>query len=215
MIISSAYHTERYRLTNLLASYGIKGSVLSAFDNTPREFFVDKRYLAYAYEDRALPTLSGQTISQPSLVALTLQELSLKPTDVVLEIGTGSGFQTALLSQLVKKVYSIERLPELAKITQSRLNRLGNVELITGDGSLGWLTGSPYDAIIVTAAFTQVPDPLSAQLRTGGKLIMPIGKEEWQELMLYKKHHDGLVTLKRISDVCFVPLLGKHAYKNP
>ncbi|KAF0210882.1 MAG: protein-L-isoaspartate(D-aspartate) O-methyltransferase, partial [bacterium] len=179
---------------------------------TPREAFVDKRYLAYAYEDRALPTLLGQTISQPSLVALTLQELSLKPTDVILEIGTGSGFQTALLSQLVKKVYSVELLPQLAKIAEIRLKRLRNIELITGDGSLGWLTGSPYDAIIVTAAFTQVPDPLSAQLRTGGKLIMPIGKAEWQELMLYQKLNDGLVALRKISDVHFVPLLGKYAY---
>lgn len=212
MIISSIYQAERYRLTNLLASYGIKDPVLSAFDNTPREAFVDKKYLTYAYEDRALPTLFGQTISQPSLVALSLQELSLTPTDVVLEIGTGSGFQTALLSQLVKKVYSIERLPELTKLAQNRLKKLRNVEVITGDGSLGWLTGSPYDAIVVTAAFTQVPDPLTVQLRTGGKLIMPIGNAEWQELTLYKKHDDGLVVLRRISDVRFVPLFGKYAY---
>ena len=215
MIISSAPHDERYRLTNLLASYGIKDPVLSAFDNTPREIFVDKKYLAYAYEDRALPTLLGQTISQPSLVALTLQVLSLKPTDVVLEIGTGSGFQTALFSCIVKKVYPIERLPELAKIAESRLKRLRNTEVITGDGSLGWQKGAPYDAIIVTAAFTQVPDPLVAQLKTGGKLIMPIGKEEWQELMLYQKLNDGLVALRKISDVHFVPFFGKYAYKNP
>lgn len=215
MIISSTPHDERYRLTNLLASYGIKDPVLSAFDNTPREAFVNKKYLAYAYEDRSLPTLFGQTISQPSLTALTLQELSLTPTDVVLEIGTGSGFQTALLSRLVKKVYSIELLPELIKLAQSRLKRLRNVELITGDGSLGWITGSPYDAIIVTAAFTQVPDPLALQLKIGGKLIMPIGNAEWQELMLYKKNNDGLATPRKISDVRFVPFFGKYAYKNP
>lgn len=214
MITSHATYSERHRLVNLLASYGINEPILSVFAAVPRELFVEKKYQSAAYEDRALPTLLGQTTSQPSLVGLTLQELTLKPTAVVLEIGTGSGFQAALLGKLVGKVYSIERFLELSNQAKRVLKKLkiNNVEVITSDGSLGWVKGAPYDVIIVTAAFYQVPKPLIEQLKEGGKLIMPIGKTEWQELILYKKQEGELVAVKRISDVRFVPFVGKYAY---
>lgn len=212
MITSHLLNSEKHRLINLLSAYGIKDPVLSAFDEIPRELFVEKKYQSFAYEDRALPTLQGQTISQPSLVALTLQVLGLQPADIVLEIGTGSGFQTALLAKLVKKVYSIERFAELAGNAEKRINNLGitNVKIISADGTMGYAKHAPYDSVIVTAAFHKVPEPLIDQLKTGGKLIMPIGQDV-QELVLFEKQGKELQAIKTISDVLFVPLVGKHA----
>lgn len=215
MIIPASHlNTERHRLVNLLAAYGINDPVLSLFEEIPREIFVERRYQHAAYEDRALPTSLGQTISQPSLVALTLQTLELKPQDKVLEIGTGSGFQTALLAKLARVVYSIERLPKLATLARARLTKLGlaNAHVVLGDGSEGYAKSAPYDVIIVTAAFWNVPKPLAKQLKEGGRLVMPVGHGAWQKLMLYQKRENKLEPARKISDVRFVPLVGKHAY---
>lgn len=205
---------EKHKLVNLLASYGIRDPVLSLFERIPREIFVERQYLHAAYEDRALPTAFGQTISQPSLVAQILQTLNLKLTDKVLEIGTGSGFQTALLSKLAGHVYSIERLAKLATTARARLTKLGikNAQVILGDGSEGYRASAPYDVIIVTAAFWEVPNSLRAQLKEEGKLVMPVGRGDWQELVLYDKHDNKLVPVKKISDVRFVPFVGKYAH---
>lgn len=198
----------------MLASYGIKNPVLSLFEEIPREFFVSKKYQQYAWEDRALPTDFGQTISQPSLVASTLQTADIKPEHKVMEIGTGSGYQAALLGRLAQKVYTLERFDKLAQIATQRLKKLGidNVEVVTADGSEGWAKGAPYDIILVTATFYKVPQPLVDQLKIGGRLAMPIGREDWQQLMLFEKTKTGLKTLKKISDVRFVPFVGKHAW---
>lgn len=215
-MISLSLTTEKHRLVNLLASYGIREPVLSLFEEVPRELFVAPQYEHAAYQDRALPTLSGQTISQPSLVAQTLQTLNLKHTDKVLEIGTGSGFQTALLTKLAGKVYSIERLANLTDSAKRRLKKLGlkNVQVITSDGSEGYSKGAPYDVIIVTATFHEVPKPLVDQLAEEGKLVMPVGRESWQELVLYQKRQGKLVRVKKIAHVRFVPFIGKYAFQN-
>ncbi len=206
--------TEKNRLINLLAAYGVKHPVISAFEDIPRELFVEKELVQSAYEDRALPIGQGQTISQPSLVSAMLEKLNLRGTEKVLEVGTGSGFETALLSKLASMVYSIERIPSLAKKAASRLKKLkiGNTKVIIGDGTLGLERYAPYDAIIVTAAFKTVPPPLSRQLVEGGRLIMPLGGEKEQEVVLYKKIAGKLVLVHKIAPVRFVPLIGEHAW---
>ena len=206
--------TEKGHLFNLLASYGIKDTVLAAFEAVPREFFVEKAFQDSAYEDRALPIGEGQTISQPSLVGTMLEALDLHGDEKVLEVGTGSGFQAALLGRLAKKVYTIERIPTLASLARGPLKELGllNVKAVVGDGTLGLARHAPYDAIIVTAAFTSVPAPLIRQLREAGRLIMPVGDQNEQEVVLYKKLVGKLVAIRKIAPVRFVPLIGKHAW---
>ena len=193
-----------------MASYGIREPVLSAFDKTARELFVPNQDLAY--QDTALPIGFGQTISQPSLVAVTLQALRLKGSEIVLEVGTGSGFQATLLGYIARKVYSIERLEPLAKQAKQRIKALGlnNVNVTVGDGTKGWPEKAPFDAIIVAAAFTRVPEPLVEQLKEGGNLIMPIGEDN-QELILYQKRDNYLVEVKKLAPVRFVPLIGEYA----
>lgn len=206
--------TEKNRLINLLAAYGIKQPVINAFEVIPRELFVPKDFVQSAYEDRALPIGEGQTISQPSLVGTMLQALELRGMEKVLEIGTGSGFQAALLARLAARVYTIERIPALAKNAVARLKKLkiANVKIVIGDGTLGLARYAPYDAIIVTAAFKTVPPPLSRQLVEGGRLIMPLGEREEQEVVLYKKIAGKLVLVRKIAPVRFVPLIGEHAW---
>lgn len=206
--------TEKSRLLNLLASYGIKGLVLSSFEAIPREFFIEETFQESAYEDRALPIGEGQTISQPSLVGTMLQALKLQENEKVLEIGTGSGFQAALLGKLAKEVYTIERIPKLAQTAAQNLKNLKitNVKVVVGDGTLGLKRFAPFDAIIVTAAFTNVPAPLVKQLRETGRLIMPVGDQNEQEVVLYKKAAGKLIPIRKIAPVRFVPLIGKHAW---
>lgn len=214
MFAHLATHSEQNRLFNLLASYGTKQPIINVFEAVPRELFVDAPFVDSAYEDRALPIGSGQTISQPSLVATMLEALELTGSEKVLEIGTGSGFEAALLGKLARRVYTIERIRTLAASARGRLKklRLSNVSVIVSDGTLGLAKCAPYDAIIVTAAFKSVPQPLIDQLRNGGRLIMPVGERAEQEVVLYKKTVGRLVPVRKIAPVRFVPLIGKYAW---
>ncbi len=185
-------------------------AVLAAIGNTPREQFVPAHLHEGAYEDRPLPIGMQQTISQPYVVALMTQALALKPADRVLEIGTGSGYQAAILSQLAGSVYSIEIVPALAVQARQRLNRLGyRVRLRTGDGYQGWPQAAPFDAIMLTAAPDHVPPALLSQLAPGGRLILPLGPQgpDGQMLRLIHRRAEGDRQYD-ISPVRFVPMTG-------
>ena len=187
---------------------GFDPQVLAALRAVPRHEFVPGEVSRMAYTNQPLPIGFGQTISQPLIVALMTDLLQVKPSDRVLEIGTGSGYQAAVLSVLVREVYSIEIVPELAKSAASALSRLGyaNVTTRIGDGYQGWEEHAPYDAVIVTAAPNHVPPALIAQLKPGGRLVIPVG-EMSQDLMLVVKGADGATTSTRIVPVRFVPLV--------
>src|SRR5438477_12736940 len=181
--------------------------VLRAMAKVPREKFVAKELAASAYEDRPLPIGFGQTISQPFMVAFMTQALKPKPADRVLEIGTGSGYQAAGLSELVAEVYTIEIVRPLAQRAATVLNALGykNVLVKGGDGYKGWPEHAPFDAIIVTAAPDHVPPPLVEQLKEGGRMVIPVGKSGWQKLYLLEKQ-GGQVRQTAVIPVKFVPL---------
>ena len=178
----------------------------------PRHKFVPDELKAYAYEDRPLPIGCGQTISQPYIVALMTELLKVDEEDKVLEVGTGSGYQAAILSQIVREVYTIEIFEELGISAKRRLRELGysNVKVRIGDGYYGWPEEAPFDAIIVTCAATHIPPPLIAQLREGGRMCIPVGGAfQVQNLMLVEKR-DGKIMSRNILPVRFVPMLGKH-----
>jgi protein-L-isoaspartate(D-aspartate) O-methyltransferase len=182
--------------------------VLAALRSVPRHAFVPRELSEMAYANRPLPIGSGQTISQPFIVALMTQLARAGPSDRVLEIGTGSGYQAAVLAQLAGEVYSVEIVPELGKRAATTLAQLGytNVWIRIGDGYQGWEAHAPYDAIVVTAAPDHVPPALVAQLKPGGRLVIPVG-EVTQELMLIVKNITGTTTTTRIIPVRFVPLV--------
>ena len=183
--------------------------VLRAIERIPRELFVDDAFSEHAYQDIALPIECGQTISQPFVVAIMTEKLDLKPTHKVLEIGTGSGYQAAILSQLCRRVYSVERWRELQKAAEARLAKLkiANVTTIIGDGWLGWPPQAPFDRIIVTAAALDAPAALLDQLREGGRMIIPLGEtRDTQSLVQIDKTPEGLVETPLLS-VRFVPLV--------
>lgn len=183
--------------------------VLAAMGKVPRHRFVRPAWAGEAYTDRALPIEEGQTISQPYIVALMTQLLELKGSERVLEVGTGSGYQAAVLAELVKQVHTIEILPELAKSAAARLKALGytNVEVRAGDGYQGWPEQAPFDAIIVTAGATHIPQPLVAQLKEGGRLVIPVeGPARYQELLQCRKER-GQLTTRVVAPVRFVPLI--------
>ncbi|MFA5531513.1 MAG: protein-L-isoaspartate(D-aspartate) O-methyltransferase [Thiohalomonadaceae bacterium] len=184
--------------------------VLAAMAEVPRERFVPAHLRHAAYDNAPLPIGEGQTISQPFMVALMTDLLQLEPDAVVLEIGTGSGYQAALLSRLVRQVYSIERVPQLAADAVTRLAELGydNVEVRQGDGYAGWPEHAPYDGIIVTAAAQHVPPPLKEQLKPGGRLVIPVGEPYFgQELLLLTKDATGNISTRHVLPVAFVPLV--------
>lgn len=185
--------------------------VKNAMANVPRHEFVPKAERWFAYINNALPIGWRQTISQPYIVALMTDLLDLEPGDVVLEIGTGSGYQAAILSLLVNKVYSIEVVPELAEGAAEVLARLGydNVEVRAGDGTHGWPEHAPFDKIIVTAEAAEIPGDLIEQLKAGGKLIMPVGDWSGQLLTLVEKRADGTIDKRVNLPVTFVPLISK------
>ena len=192
--------------------------VLQALTEVPRERFVPPEMAPYAYADNALPIGSGQTISQPFIVALMTDLLEPAGDDRILEIGTGSGYQAAVLSRLVGQVYSIEILPELARLAAERLKSLGvrNVEVRSGDGYQGLAQEAPFDGIIVTAAASHVPPPLIAQLKAGGRLVIPVGLPyHHQELLLVAKEYSGEVRTRSVLGVAFVPLTGDHPLPKP
>ncbi len=197
-----------------LAARGIRDRrVLSAMATTPRHVFVDEALRERAYDDHPLPIGQGQTISHPYTVALMTEALELQGTERVLEIGTGSGYQTAVLAKICANVFSIERIAALATRARRVLDQLSlyNVALRVGDGTIGWNAEAPFDAIIVTAGTPQVPRPLLSQLRAGGKLVVPIGEEEAQVLLRLRVDASG-VTEEYIGDCRFVKLLGRYGF---
>jgi len=194
---------------------GIKEQkVLDAFQKVERHKFIPKDLAANAYADFPVPIGNGQTISQPYIVALMTECLSLTGKEKVLEIGTGSGYQAAILAELSKEVYSVERFENLAKSAQDILNELGytNIKIKVGDGTLGWPEEAPFDRIIITAASPKIPLPLTEQLKDGGKLILPMGESFSQVLTLFEKKKDKLESMQ-ICGCVFVPLVGKYGYK--
>ncbi len=187
--------------------------VLSAMRKVPRHEFVPLPYRRSSYINRPLPIGYGQTISQPYMVAVMTDLLKLKPNHQVLEIGTGSGYQAAMLAELVKQVFTIEIIKPLAVKAKSRLARLGydNIETRIGDGYYGWKEHAPFDAIVVTAAGSHVPPALIKQLKPGGRMVIPVGSHFMvQQLLLIEKTDDNKVKTSQIMPVAFVPLTGKH-----
>jgi protein-L-isoaspartate(D-aspartate) O-methyltransferase len=189
--------------------------VLAAMAEVPRHLFVpaERRHQAYS-QDVSINIGSGQTISQPRVVAMMTQAARVGADDSVLEIGTGSGYQAAVLARLARFVFSVERLPELARDAKRRLDALGieNVSIKVMDGSLGWRVQAPYRAILVTAAAPEVPEPLVEQLAVGGRLVVPVGDRDRQVLtVVERRSHNRVVT--RIAPACFVPLIGRHGWE--
>jgi len=198
-----------------LRARGIRDErVLDAMAHVPRHEFVPLEHREEAYEDHPLAIGEGQTISQPFVVAAMLEALALRSEDVALEVGTGSGYQTAVLAELVRKVYSIERIASLAERARAVLERLGykNVTVLHGDGSQGLAESAPFDAIVVSAAAPHVPKPLMDQLRDGGRLVLPVGSGFAQELQLVRKIGSTATTMY-LDGVRFVPLIGRDGFR--
>lgn len=187
--------------------------VIEAMARVPRHLFVPPDKLNLAYEDTPLPIGSGQTISQPYIVALMTSALDLKGNETVLEVGTGSGYQAAILAELCKLVITVERLPLMAAKAAETLTSLGytNIQVKTADNVLGWEENAPYDAILVAAAAPQIPQSLIKQLKTGGRMVIPVGDLYQQELFKIVKHPDDIDTVK-LSGCRFVSLIGKEAW---
>jgi protein-L-isoaspartate(D-aspartate) O-methyltransferase len=205
---------EDVRETSLyLDKEALEPRIMKALGKVPRHAFVPPSEQPYAYENRPLPIGHGQTISQPYIVAIMTDLLKPQPDDRVLEIGTGSGYQAAVLAELVKEVYSIEIIGELAEQAQKRLQQLGygNAMIDIGDGYYGWQEYAPFDAIVVTAAASHIPPPLIRQLKRGGRMVIPVGSRFMvQQLLLVEKDFDGKLTTRQILPVMFVPLTGGH-----
>ncbi len=191
--------------------------VMEAMARVPRHEFVPEESRVYAYDNGPLPIGFGQTVSQPFIVALMTDLLEPGEEDVVLEVGTGSGYQTAVLAELVKKVYSIEIIAELAEKARERLQRLGytNVEIKVGDGYFGWPEHAPFDGILVTAAAPEIPRPLIDQLKPGGRLVIPVGDPfGYQMLKVVRKDEKGDIQIRDVLGVAFVPLTGDGVEKS-
>jgi protein-L-isoaspartate(D-aspartate) O-methyltransferase len=206
--------TRETMVESQLRRRGIRSAlVLEAMSTVPRHEFVPTGLRIHAYDDKPLPIGAGQTISQPFMVAAMTEALDLTGAERVLEIGTGSGYQAAVISQLAREVLSVERDTPLALAAQQRLTRLGysNVSVHNGDGSMGLAEAAPYDAILVTAAAPMIPPLLAGQLREGGRLVIPVGPRENQELMLARKT-GGELQPRALLDCRFVPLLGLHGW---
>jgi protein-L-isoaspartate(D-aspartate) O-methyltransferase len=193
-----------------IAARGVKDeATLAALRAVPRQLFVPPELRAQAYEDHPLPIGHGQTISQPYIVAFMTEAAGLHGAERVLEIGTGSGYQAAVLSRIAEEVYTIEIVAPLADAAAALLKRLGfaNVHVRSGDGYLGWPEAAPFDAILVTAAAPRIPEPLKQQLRDGGRLLLPLG-DDWQELVVVTRHGDRFDE-RRVLAVRFVPMTGR------
>lgn len=209
------YLRQKMVLEHLYARDVKDNKVLSAFRKVPRHRFVNPVVYKDAYSDSPLSIGHGQTISQPYIVALMVQLLDVENDDKVLEIGTGSGYETALLCELAGSVFSIERIPELAVMAKEVLEDLHyeKIRLKIGDGSLGWKEFAPFNKIIVTASFSVIPEPLIDQLSEGGKLVMPVGQRYSQRLMVLEKNKDGEIIEKDTCGCVFVPLIGKYGWE--
>lgn len=186
--------------------------VLAAMEKVPRHLFVPPQYLDEAYDDHPLPIGYGQTISQPYIVAYMTELLRLKPGDKVLEIGTGSGYQAAILAEITDEVYTVEIIPELARSAEERLRRLGygKVKVLNADGYYGWEEHAPYDAIIVTCAPDHIPQPLVQQLKDGGRMVIPVGPPGGYQTLWLVEKVGGEVRTQSMLGVIFVPMLGGH-----
>ena len=188
--------------------------VLAALGSVPRGAFVPEELRDDAAYDCALPIGLGQTTSQPSLVAMMIESLAIGPDDTVLEVGTGHGYEAALLGRLARRVFTVERIAALAEVARHNLEAagVGNVEVVLGDGTLGLAAQAPFDAIVVAAAFLNVPAPLAEQLGEGGRLVMPVGNGGGDLVTLYVKRADALAELRVICGARFVPLLGANGF---
>lgn len=209
------FKRRRERLVETLADKGIKDQrVLAAFNMVPRHIFVDTALQDRAYKDTALPIGKEQTISQPYTVARQTELLDLKPGEKVLEIGTGSGYQAAILCELGAEVYTVERHEELYERAREILRKLGySVRCKLGDGTLGWSAYAPYDAIVVTAGAPVVPEDLLDQLNVNGRLVVPVGDEKRQEMIRITKIREDEFEEEHFSDFKFVPLIGKKGWQ--
>ena len=197
-------------VSSQIVSRGIKDKqVIAAMQAVPRERFVPAEYSGSAYEDRPLPIGMGQTISQPYIVALMTESLELSRDIKVLEIGTGSGYQSAVLAEIAKEVYSVEINNELYKRTKKILASYPNIKLSNHDGSMGWEKYSPYDRIIVTAAPSDIPDAYYGQLKEGGIMVIPVGPSSWSQELYKIIKTAGRIKQVKLCDVAFVPLTGK------
>lgn len=203
--------SQRIRLLMKLRTSGIIDvNVLGAIENVPRELFVEDAFADHAYDDTALPISCGQTISQPTIVAWMTWALDIEPQMRVLEIGTGSGYQTAVLARLARRVYTIERHRELMNVAEARFQKLKITNIVTkyGDGSRGWKETAPFDRIIVTAAAAEVPSLLLEQLSPGGIMVIPVGNSVVDQILLrIHKHQDGSISTQHLMNVRFVPLV--------
>ncbi|MFN8574916.1 MAG: protein-L-isoaspartate(D-aspartate) O-methyltransferase [Gemmatimonadaceae bacterium] len=214
--LAPEFRGARRRLIETLQTAGIRDlAVLRAFELTPRHLFVPTGQRHRAYEDSALPIGNGQTISQPSVHARYLELLKLTGNERVLEVGTGSGYQTVLLAHLAAQVFSVERVGSLMDMARSaiRESAVRNVSLLLGDGSIGWREYAPFDAILVSAAAPDVPRPFVEQLAEGGRLIIPLGGRDEQMLTVITKRGEQLER-RDIVPVRFVPLLGTHGWSS-
>jgi protein-L-isoaspartate(D-aspartate) O-methyltransferase len=214
--MNNEYYSQRQQMVETLVERGIRDSrVLDAFRKVPRHLFLDEALWPQGYSDHPLPIGEKQTISQPYIVALMTEALGLTGTEKILEIGTGSGYQTAILAELADQVFSIERLPNLAKRARKVLDQLSytNIIIRIGDGTEGWRDESPFAGIIVTAAAPDAPEPLLKQLETGGKLVIPIGDEQFQDLMVYTKEGEDRYRNENYGGCRFVKLIGEYGWK--
>jgi protein-L-isoaspartate(D-aspartate) O-methyltransferase len=206
---------DREDLTREIAAAGVRDPrLLEAVRETPRANFVPPELVEHAYLDRPLPIPHGQVTTQPSLSAKMIEALGLTGSERVLEVGSGYGFQTALLARLSTFVWSIERWPDVAETARKNLARHGveNVEVVAGDGTGGLPEHAPYDAILVSAAFPSVPPPLAEQLAAGGRLVQPIGSGGQEEVVLFEKRPEGLARRRTVTGAHFVRLYGAHAF---
>ena len=203
-------------MVELIRRRGVKDQrVLNAMLKVPRHLFVPPELVDRAYDDCPLPIGKGQTISQPYIVALMTEALELDEDSRVLEIGTGSGYQAAILAEIAKEVYTVERIPELLERAEKTIRSLGytNVHFKLGNGTMGWEEEAPFDAIIVTAAAPEIPEPLVEQLKVGGRMVIPVGSELTQELLRIRKVDEEKIEVESLGGCIFVKLKGKYGWK--
>jgi protein-L-isoaspartate(D-aspartate) O-methyltransferase len=210
------FATERFSMVETqLRQRGIRDErLLAAMSKVPRHEFVSQQNWNEAYADHPIPIAEKQTTSQPYMIAAMVQAAQIKPEDRVLEIGAGSGYQTALLAELASQVFAVERYASLAETAQKTLERLGyrNAKIITGDGSLGLAESAPFDAIIVSAAAPRIPQALTDQLAAGGRLLIPVGEADQQVLQLVQRNADGSISVRTLEGCRFVPLIGQQGF---
>src|SRR6476660_6125870 len=213
---SQPFATERFTMVeSQLRQRGIHDErLLAAMSKVPRHEFVSPQNWNEAYADHPIPIAEKQTTSQPYMIAAMVQAAQIRAEDRVLEIGAGSGYQTALLAELASQVFAVERHTSLAEAARNTLERLGyrNARVITGDGSLGFAEAAPYDAIVVSAAAPRIPPALVEQLAVGGRLIVPVGESDQQVVQLVQRNADGATSIRTLEGCRFVPLIGEQGF---